>query len=126
MSDRKIIYLDDAIDALDIGAELLRRVLYGADIVGAEREKIECELALIESCISDIKALPSAQQWIPCSKRMPEDGQDVLFYDIDNDVMKGYHVKGRPKTHFSQDGTYEDIKNVIAWMPLPEPWRGEE
>ena len=71
-----------------------------------------------------IKALSEQeeQKWVPCSEGMPEDGQEVLFCDIDNDVMKGYHVKGRPKTHFSQDGTYEDKKNVIAWRPSPYPY----
>ena len=64
-------------------------------------------------------------KWIPVSERLPENGQSVLFCDIDNDIMIGYHVKGRPDTHFSQDGTYEDIKNVRAWMPLPEPYRAE-
>jgi hypothetical protein len=50
-----------AIDALNVGAELLRRVLDDADIVGAEREKYEWGLGLIESNISDMKELPSAQ-----------------------------------------------------------------
>lgn len=63
--------------------------------------------------------------WIPVNERLPEDGQNVLFCDIDNDIMIGYHVKGRPNTHFSQDGTWENIKNVRAWMPLPEPYKAE-
>lgn len=49
------------IDALNVGTELLRRVLDNADIVGVERAKFEWGLGLIESCISDIKDLPSAQ-----------------------------------------------------------------
>lgn len=61
-------------------------------------------------------------EWIPVSERLPKDGQSVLFCDIDEDIMIGYHVKGRPETHFSQDGTYEDMKNVFAWQPLPEPY----
>ena len=50
-----------AIDALNVGSELLRRVLDDADIVGAERAKYEWGLGLIESYISDMKELPSVQ-----------------------------------------------------------------
>lgn len=65
------------------------------------------------------------REWIPVTERLPKDGQSVLFCDIDDDIMVGYHVKGRPVTHFSQDGTYEDMKNVRAWQPLPEPYKAE-
>lgn len=82
----------------------------------------------IKSCDNRdaIKALEQEPRWIPVSERLPENGQNVLFCDIDNDIMVGYHIKGRPNTHFSQDGTYEDMKNVRAWMPLPEPFEPQE
>ena len=68
------------------------------------------------------KSCTQDPRWIPVSERLPEDGQNVLFCDNDGYIMVGYHIKGRPGTHFSQDGTYEDMKNVTAWMPLPEPY----
>ena len=55
-----------AIDTLNVGAELLRRVLDETDIVGAERAKYEWGLRLIESYISDIEELPSAQTERTC------------------------------------------------------------
>ena len=55
------IYRQAAIDTLDVGAELLRRVLDDTDIVGVEREKYKWGLSLIETYISDMKELPSAQ-----------------------------------------------------------------
>jgi len=64
MSD--LIDRQAAIDALAIGAELLNRVLDDTDVVGFEREKYAWGLGLIESYISDMKELPSAQPERTC------------------------------------------------------------
>ena len=56
-----LIIRQAAIDTLKVGAELLRRTLDNADIVGAERAKYEWGLGVIESYISDMEELPSAQ-----------------------------------------------------------------
>ena len=59
MSD--LIDRQAAIDTLNVCAELLRRVLDDTDIVGIERTKYEWGLGLIESFISDMEELPSAE-----------------------------------------------------------------
>ena len=72
--------------------------------------------------------LPSVQpinKWIPVSERLPEEGKNVLFCDIDNDIMLGYHLTYAPATHFVEKGSWEDMKNVFAWQPLPEPYKAE-
>lgn len=48
-------------DVFELDEELLKRVLDDVDVVGYEREKYEWGLGLIESYISDMKELPSAQ-----------------------------------------------------------------
>lgn len=83
--------------------------------------------------------LPSAQQWIPFTEReltaeeqeehpewsyimdcpLPDDGQEIL-------VSNGRWVW---KDEFCvDDGCYLDSDHELegcAWMPLPEPWKGE-
>lgn len=78
------------------------------------------------SC-DDVKAieqLPSAQQWIPVTERLPEVGRSVLL-----SVGKGlYTAEGFLK----DDGTWAqyrwsaNLKNVDAWAEMPGPWKGEE
>ena len=71
-----------------------------------------------------VKKLPSAQQWIPCSERLPESNQCVLVsikgeVDVDwiavNSTGYGWWYR-----------CMKDVMSVEAWMPLPEPYKGEE
>ena len=68
--------------------------------------------------------LPSAQQWIPCSERLPGDDEEVIVsctddsgdYSLDYTTV-GWHYKGlwvvnNERSYF-----------VRAWMPLPEPYK---
>ena len=63
-----------------------------------------------------IDKIPSAQQWIPCSERLPDQNGKYL-------------VVGRQKAinilKFD-GGRWYGKWGVVAWMPLPEPYKGEE
>lgn len=67
--------------------------------------------------------LPSAQRWIPCSERLPKKGNTVLITNNRGNVRCGQYR-----------GLYGDeinewwwkkktIETVLAWMPLPEPYK---
>lgn len=68
---------------------------------------------------------PSAEpDWIPCSKRLPE---EVGLYLVTLD----YKEHGKCVTalwyHGKQIGWDLRVADVVvAWMPLPIPWKGEE
>lgn len=70
-----------------------------------------------------IKALSteSAQKWIPCSERLPEKDELVLA-TVWNDVVIAW--RNRYGGWESAEDMYEK-GDVIAWMPLPEPYREE-
>ena len=74
-----------------------------------------------DEAIDKIKKLPSAQQWIPCSERLPEDNVDVLAQGSDYYTAI---LSFRYDIKMWEDGYGYNIdqENVIAWMPLPEPY----
>ena len=67
-----------------------------------------------------VENLPYAhpeQRWIPCSERMPENSRTVLVTDWGITGF-GRRFDGR---WWDCDGNV--LKDVSAWMPLPEPYK---
>ena len=87
-----------------------------------------------EAKLMAIKAL-EAPQWIPCSERLPEDYTDVLAwfeyfrYGNYNCLYQTYGIGSYSMEYDSWMINHETgwhKLRVIAWMPLPEPWKGED
>ena len=74
--------------------------------------------------------------WIPTTESLPKSEQDVLI-SFEHSVTIGYYYID-PCTYDSQFEDLDDTgwyneeddfmydQNVIAWMPLPEPYKQEE
>jgi hypothetical protein len=93
---------------------------------------ISDESMKIYQIINWLSELPPAQQWIPCSERLPEVDRSVLvqlsddFYDpiqvMTLDISK---CEGASFCWRTQEmGINFDMDDVVAWMPLPKPYEG--
>ena len=107
------------------------------DIAEYDKERYKEEITTLEA---EIKG-----EWIPVSERLPEYGVEVLCtvremcdfpddneYDVpltfiaqghyinhEQKIFRGWYIKVRPDCSMGTD-------KVIAWMPLPEPYKAEK
>ena len=59
--------------------------------------------------------------WIPCEKRMPEDGKDVLVCDNGFISIASFEITSEGNRLWEdRHGMYHDWDSYDAWMPLPE------
>jgi len=70
-----------------------------------------------------IETVPSAQRWIPCSERLPEDGRVVLWCNEHGSVFTTA-ITARFDNSWAV-GKRHRSSRMVAWMPLPEPWKGD-
>lgn len=80
-----------------------------------------------------LSSVQPEQKWIPCSERLPEvsdyyliqhprricpDEMAVAFYSVEEaELDKNYTWEFKP---------FADCEEVIAWMPLPKPYKESE
>ena len=88
---------------------------------------------IIRSHMDEVKDTNVPSNWIPCSERLPNEEKFIKaycrnIYAAEFIVM----IKGAtlPTTLYFKNGSWTDMEgdyyNVVAWQPLPEPYKGEE
>ena len=96
------------------------------------REKVNLDLfmksdiekadrACMYLCERIYKELPSVQQWVLCSERLPGSEEDVLC-DDEGRVTIGYYTDEKIGWHDMH--SYRIYPN--AWMPMPEAYDPEK
>lgn len=87
-------------------------------------------LTLVDStylqCLAGFVIVPSAQQWIPCSKGLPEIDEETGESILCNVTLKNGNVTADFRSVYNGDNWYNYGSSVVAWMPLPEPYKEEK
>ena len=87
--------------------------------------------------LHEVASAQPEPRWIPCSERFPEDEKDVLVtrHFLNDEQLKKNAIKEalyvEVASHVDDEWiSYSDeykikrhLHKVIAWMPLPEPYR---
>ncbi len=121
--DEMIAYFNRRVSEMDIAQDYKMELLGMVTALGYKHEK-------------------TAQQWIPCSERLPKthetgnsfsgiymESSPVLVYGVPEDEDKyGFHVvtycdDKNGCTYWSTELDAVTINEVYAWMPLPEPYK---
>ena len=80
--------------------------------------------AKIYEVIQEMEITDRPQGWIPCSERLPnEDEQDPELGVI---VTLGNGYSGLQYDWYHDGHWYDWDGFVVAWMPLPKPWKGAD
>ena len=98
----------------------------------------------LDALMVAIKALEQEPKWIPVSERLPEKngpylvtqkatftdyvyisaiGYALNLYDVDKYDFADKKHSGWYE--YDPEWGYRELDNVIAWMPLPEPYKAE-
>ena len=88
---------------------------------------------IIRSRMDEVNDTNVPSNWIPCSERLPSEEEFIKAYCRNSYAAEFIvMIKGAtlPTTLYFKNGSWTDMKgnyyNVVAWQPLPEPYKGEE
>ena len=68
-------------------------------------------------------------RWIPVEERLPEEDDRVILCTIHGIVKEGTYTERygyAMRKGFFTETCFEELCDVTAWMPLPEPYQKEE
>ncbi len=107
-----VIYRQAAIDALHM------HIMY--------RMSTDSNKKRLDEWINNLPSAQPEQRWIPCSERLPEESGRYLISALDGIRRRTTVTPYQPRYKaWTMTGKMAYWK-VVAWMPLPEPYKEGE
>lgn len=73
--------------------------------------------------IQELESRVKNNGWIACNERLPKNEEKVLV--IDDEGIMAVCIFSPYVKRFFVAWDMEEFEDVIAWQPLPEPYKGE-
>lgn len=96
-------------------------------------EECQKEHRQLADWLEELKTLREKSNWIPCSEQLPNEAFGCLVTVMDCEPYTGENFENILPYHVGYDGkSWNDADGkeipfeVIAWMPLPKPYKEEE
>ena len=106
------------------------QIRWERDVAVRQLNEIGCQFGQKMDEVKD--KLNSAKNWIPCSERLPaQPGNNPVFESKPLELYlisvknSDYPYRAFWNGKIFTDG-FSKVENVIAWMPLPEAYKGEQ
>lgn len=125
--------IDEAKKMIEAKLKCMERDVSGTDDDCNNRRCYECPLNYEQGNMGEQKewlrmAIQALEQtrWIPVSERLPEEETDVLICNVNGDIaISRGSYSTEMKNEFIWYTSGWRFGKVTAWMPLPEPYKGE-
>lgn len=78
----------------------------------------------IECIWKKMDTLKMPYEWIPCSEKLPSDSDYYLVTDTYGDVSVIWFA--HEKDYYGKSEWRETEDEILAWMPLPPAYKGDE
>ena len=79
----------------------------------------------LNDAVELIHKLRKKNEWIPCSERLPKEEERVLVCSDKGDIEISMGCMFDSTGEFEWYTSGWKFGTVVAWMPLPEPFKGE-
>lgn len=75
----------------------------------------------LERMLDELQTAQSESYWIPVTERLPRLDESVLATTAWNDITIAWRI-GINEWYIHEGNTNAETDDLIAWMPLPEPY----
>lgn len=111
--------------------EIEHEIMTNREIGRKQSEGMARAMNIIRSHMDDGKDTNVPSNWIPCSERLPSEEEFIKAYCRNSYAAEFLvTIKGatRPTTlYFKNNSWFDEGRNyykVVAWQPLPAPYKG--